>query len=510
MKSKTAFNGVVVLTLALIIVKVLSALYRVPYQNILGDEGLYAYQQIYPIVALGVVLSSNALPSAYTQLVGDTHETQAVLKRLLWSLTATGFLIFIVLFVGAKSIASLMGDVHLTPMIHAASLSFIVIGALGLLRGHFQAKRDMHMPAYSQVLEQSIRVGIIGVVILLFVKQDLSIYQAGTWAIIASAFGFLGATIFLWRKRDVPHNNDEMPSLPWRKFIVATVIFAISHLIVILWQVVDSFTIVNMLRYGSGLPFKEAITEKGIYDRGASFIQMGLIVTTTFCFVLIPLLTETKKRGQLQQMHSYANASLKITIVISSACGIGLINLLPVLNHVFFASQDLTLTLSIYMLTVILVSLIMMYIALLEVQEQFRIILIGFLMGITTKLIFNLITIPLMGIIGASIATVASLIIFVFYLHVYVVKQYHLNALRKFYFNLALALLVMTASVQLCQYLIPTSTRLGGLLELLILASVGVGSVILMLLYLNILSSDEWVHLPFGDKMIEWKKGRKS
>ena len=42
MKSKTAFNGVVVLTLALIIVKVLSALYRVPYQNILGDEGLYA------------------------------------------------------------------------------------------------------------------------------------------------------------------------------------------------------------------------------------------------------------------------------------------------------------------------------------------------------------------------------------------------------------------------------------------------------------------------------------
>ena len=115
-----------------------------------------------------------------------------------------------------------------------------------------------------------------------------------------------------------------------------------------------------------------------------------------------------------------------------------------------------------------------------------------------------------MGIIGASIATVASLIIFVFYLHVYVVKQYHLNALRKFYFNLALALLVMTASVQLCQYLIPTSTRLGGLLELLILASVGVGSVILMLLYLNILSSDEWVHLPFGDKMIEWKKGRKS
>ena len=58
------FNGVVVLTIALIIVKVLSALYRVPYQNILGDEGLYAYQQVYPIVALGVILTMNAIPSA--------------------------------------------------------------------------------------------------------------------------------------------------------------------------------------------------------------------------------------------------------------------------------------------------------------------------------------------------------------------------------------------------------------------------------------------------------------
>ena len=50
-----------ILTLALVIVKVLSAIYRVPYQNILGDSGLYAYQQIYPIVALGMILSMNAV-----------------------------------------------------------------------------------------------------------------------------------------------------------------------------------------------------------------------------------------------------------------------------------------------------------------------------------------------------------------------------------------------------------------------------------------------------------------
>ena len=56
----------------------------------------------------------------------------------------------------------------------------------------------------------------------------------------------------------------------------------------ILWQVVDSFTIIRLLQH-SGIAFKEAIIQKGIYDRGASFIQMGLIVTTTFKFRSYPI-----------------------------------------------------------------------------------------------------------------------------------------------------------------------------------------------------------------------------
>ncbi|MDF0262203.1 oligosaccharide flippase family protein, partial [Staphylococcus pseudintermedius] len=189
MKSNTAFNGVVVLTLGLIVVKVLSALYRVPYQNVLGDEGLYAYQQIYPIVALGVVLSSNALPSAYTQMLGHQRVSKPFFIRLCRILTSVGIVICALMFIGAKVVALLMGDPQLTPMIRAASFSFVSVGALGLLRGYFQSKYEMHMPAYSQVLEQLVRVGLIGVVIGLFVFQDLSIYQAGTWAIVASTAG---------------------------------------------------------------------------------------------------------------------------------------------------------------------------------------------------------------------------------------------------------------------------------------------------------------------------------
>ncbi|KIX89872.1 stage V sporulation protein B [Staphylococcus microti] len=510
MKKQAAFNGVVVLTVALIVVKILSALYRVPYQNILGDAGLYAYQQIYPIVALGVVLSSNAIPSALTQILDGRPANRTTFRRLTVTIELIGITCGVVLFLSAAQVAHWMGDPQLTPMLHAASASFLVVGLLGLLRGHFQSQHQMVYPAYSQVIEQLIRVGMIGVVIVCFIHQDISIYTAGTWAICASTAGFIGSTMYLWWRSDIKTEvTTQTMSIPWRQFFVAMTIFAVSHLIVILWQVVDSFTIVNMLRSGAGYAFKDAIMQKGIYDRGASFIQMGLIVTTTFCFVLVPLLTDTKRRGELDEMNSYANASLKITIVISSASGVGLMNLLPNLNRVFFESNVLTGTLTVYMLTVICVSLMMMYMAMLEIYARFRLIIGAVIVGLVSKLILNIVLIPQVEMLGASLATVLSLVIAVLVLHYGVVRCYQLNHLKLFYGKLALALLVMTISVQLCQWLIHTTSRLGSLIELLVATVVGVLAIGWLLVRLAILDGEEWVHLPFGDKMYNWKRGRK-
>ena len=72
----------------------------------------------------------------------------------------------------------MMGDSHLTPMIQAASLSFIFIGMLGVLRGYYQSANNMTVPAISQVIEQVIRVGIIIVTIIIFVDRGWTIYEA--------------------------------------------------------------------------------------------------------------------------------------------------------------------------------------------------------------------------------------------------------------------------------------------------------------------------------------------
>ena len=478
-KSETAFNGVVILTLALIIVKILSAIYRIPYQNVLGDDGLYAYQQIYPVVALGVILSMNAIPSAVTQVIG-VNRSDEVYTRVMFRLQCIGFIVFILLFMFANMITRWMGDSNLAPMLKMASFSFILIGVLGVLRGFYQSKQVMTIPAISQVIEQVIRVSLIIVAIIMFSMKHWSIYQAGALAILASSIGFLGSMLYLLLKKPLKlklcyrFNNT---SIQWKQLFISISIFALSQLIVILWQVVDSFTIIRLLQH-SGIAFKEAIIQKGIYDRGASFIQMGLIVTTTFSFVLIPLLTQAIREHNQIHMNRYANASIKITVVISTAASIGLINLLPLMNVVFFKSNHLTLTLSVYMFTVICVSLIMMNISLLQVQTSIRPIIMGVIIGILSKIILNVILIPFWGIVGASVSTVLSLLLFVIILQVAVLKYYRFNRISLFIVKLILGMIIMSIVVQTVMLALPSKSRMLGLLELIVssITIVGLGN----------------------------------
>ncbi|WP_436862916.1 polysaccharide biosynthesis protein [Staphylococcus caeli] len=511
--TSSAFNGVVVLTLALIVVKILSAIYRVPYQNVLGDEGLYAYQQIYPIVALGVILTMNAIPSAVTQLFGSDGKSQQY-TRVLLRVQVLGIMLFFILLLCAKWVAWLMGDVELAPMLRAASFSFLFIGILGVYRGYYQAQQSMSIPAISQVIEQIVRVGLILSAIVLFVTQDWSLYEAGTLAILGSAIGFLASSIYLIVNKpfrlDIGRGQNKgsvASTVAWRKLALAIIVFAVSQLIVIVWQVVDSFTVIHALR-DTGMSLQASATQKGVYDRGASFIQMGLIITTTFCFVLIPLLTEALRNRNQVQVNRYANASIKITMLFSVAAGIGLINLLPVMNGVFFKYDSQTGTLAVYMLTVIFVSLIMMDIALLQVKHKVRAIMVAFLIGVISKALLNILLIPYWLMLGGSISTVVSLMIFTALLHFQVLKHYQFRNMPRFIVKLMATMAILTIAVQSLMWLIPTQGRIAGLIELIIAAAVGIAVVVVAIVRTQLLGYKELKHLPFGDKLIHMKRGK--
>ena len=109
-------KGAAILGAAAFISKLLGVFYRIPYQNMTGDEGLYIYQQVYPLYSTLLVLATAGFPIAVSKLVserlalGDTYGAKRVFRLSSTVLTATGVFFFCILFFGAEIIAEWMGN----------------------------------------------------------------------------------------------------------------------------------------------------------------------------------------------------------------------------------------------------------------------------------------------------------------------------------------------------------------------------------------------------------------
>lgn len=64
-------KGAAILGVAGLVSKLLGAVYRIPYQNIAGDIGLYVYMQVYPLYTTLLILATAGFPIAISKIVSE-------------------------------------------------------------------------------------------------------------------------------------------------------------------------------------------------------------------------------------------------------------------------------------------------------------------------------------------------------------------------------------------------------------------------------------------------------
>ena len=74
-KKQSFMGGVTVMAISTVFVKICGALYKIPLNNILGDEGLTHFNSAYYIYALLLSLSTAGLPLALSKLVSEANAT---------------------------------------------------------------------------------------------------------------------------------------------------------------------------------------------------------------------------------------------------------------------------------------------------------------------------------------------------------------------------------------------------------------------------------------------------
>lgn len=508
-------KGALVLTLAAFISKLLSALYRIPLQNLTGDLGFYVYQQIYPFIGLIMILSLYSFPSAISKLsifMLEKEEQQLSLSSFyvpvfLILLLVNGVLSFCLYFF-SNQLGSFIEDPELIHVFRLLSFAFLLIPLISLLRGVFQARGDMKVTAYSQIVDQFIRVVIIIFTSIFIYYMNLPIYKIGSYGALATIIGLISAScllIFIFLKKR-PFQLTRH-SIPWKVYIKTITVFgfiaSLNYIILLMMQFVDVLTLVPALM-DYGFSKEKAKSMKGIFDRGQPLIQFGTVIGSSFALALIPK-TVAKKKNKSEMIDAFV-----ISFYLSIAATVGLIMLLPEINVLFFKNNVALMSLRMLATSILFCSMtIIINTLLLSLGNTFKPTLyIG--LTLCMKWALNVFLVPLWGLTGSSIATVSSL--FVLYSLGLLQLNHHFN----FRFSRAInwhrclvSLISMGIFLALFKWMINFnlfSSRLSLLFYVSFLVISGAFIYLFLLIRLNTLSIKQIQVLPMSRLLLKFKR----
>ncbi|KMJ56723.1 polysaccharide biosynthesis protein [Bacillus sp. LL01] len=517
------WRGAMILTIAGILTKILSAAYRVPFQNIVGDVGFYIYQQVYPFFGVAVILSTYGFPVVISKIIAEHPEEtrEQAARKIRWVsfffLTLLGLAFFLLLYFGAPHVAAFMGDIELAILIKIVAFSFLLLPLVSVWRGSFQGLGEMTPTAVSQVSEQLIRVGTILVLSYLLVNAGFSLYEVGAGAIFGSVAGGFAAVLVLLsfyqrRKREQKQTFVTTKMLPSSKSIVKVLLLqgftiCISSLLLVLFQMVDAFTIYAWL-LESGVDAQSAKELKGVYDRGQPLIQLGTVVATAFSLSLVPYIILSKRKEA--EVKEKISLSIRVSIGVGAGAAVGLAWLIKPVNMMLFSNEEGYNVLLVLGLSILFCSIALTAAAILQGLGNTYLPALFVVIGIGLKYLLNVILIPSYSTMGAASSTLIAFGSVAVMLVLALKKKTGTSIFERMpTIPLLVSIAVMSAALAL--YLLLTDAFIGHsrpLATIQSLLGVGIGGTIylLMLIKNHFFTREELLLLPLGKKLVKLVK----
>lgn len=520
------FKGAFILTIGALITKILSAFYRVPFQNIVGDVGFYIYQQVYPFYGLALVLSTYGFPviiSKHFTELKEKNQMEKAFRFLALSylvLSILGILSFFILYYGASWLAHRMDDPNLTLLFKVISVAFLIFPTISVLRGYFQGMGNMIPTAVSQVGEQLIRVMTILTVAILFTKEGFSLYAIGGGAAFGSITGGLVAililvTLFLRETKDAnfPFKLRNLQLFYDLGKVVKLLLIqgfavCISGMVFIFMQLADSLNMLSLL-VSNGIEIEAAKGLKGVYDRGQPLIQLGTIVATSMSLSLVPVITSERIKANESNIHGKISFALQISLMIGAAATVGLLSIIHPTNVMLFENREGSSILAVLTTIIFFGSVTLTIIAILQGLGVMFFPAVVILLTFVLKYVLNNILISKLGPMGAALSTNISIglcVLLLWWKLGKLVRKPLVSGL--FLLKLTVASMLMFFVLKMYLHIVQPldqwidSTRLVAAIQAF--GGVTIGGILFtfVILRMKMIQSEDLALLPFGSKLL--------
>ncbi|MGE7666202.1 putative polysaccharide biosynthesis protein [Ureibacillus composti] len=320
-------KGTIFLTLVIFLSKLFGFVYRMQFMRIAGEEAVGVYMTAYPAFIFFISLVSLGLPIAVAKIVAELHakkkdgQLQAVLKTAIkWSVFFIILFIPLLYFFIPILAGNLLQNEATTVTLYIALATVPVVVFSGVLKGYLQGIANISATAWSQMLEQLIRIGLITFLLPFFVTPENPTLTAA-YAMAITAVGEVFSFVYLYitylfskkPKKSKSEVNKPYPAMPLLRIAVPS---AGSKLF-------GTFT-----WFLEPIVFLKALTVAGMTAAGAttlygiiSGVHIPLLLFPSFipnalAIVLIPAVSDAMARNNYSLLNDRIGMSLRLSSII--------------------------------------------------------------------------------------------------------------------------------------------------------------------------------------------------
>ena len=433
------FSGVVILTLASILVKAVGLISKIALNRVVGSVGAGYYSSAYEIYAFLYIISTSGLPVALSIMIsksrarGRFKEAKKIFNVAIVLFLILGALFATLMIVFSENIASVISAPETMWCIIAVAPTILFVCLSSCARGYFQGHQLMQPTAISQFIEALCKV-LVGVGFAFWAKsQGFPPYIVAAFTILGVSVGVFLGMVFLYIKKiffndkklneaflaDIGAKNgcvlaedDSCKGVAQllKELLVIAIPITISSSVLSLTIIIDTFMVQGGL-IAYGLP--DSIVRIYYGDYTSLVISMCNLPTVLFYPIanaLVPLISASNEAKDYERSATMRSFSLRVINLIAVPCAMGMaIFAYPILDLLMFKADSVTRAapwLSVASISVIFLGLISATNAFLNTAGKQRLPIISMLVGAGAKLALNFILIEKIGIYGAPISTV--------------------------------------------------------------------------------------------------------
>jgi len=524
-KKQSFMGGVTVMAISTVFVKICGALYKIPLNNILGDEGVAHFMSAYNIYALLLTISTAGLPLALSKLISEASaagrrtQMRRCLNAAMGIFVALGAAGSAVMLLFTRQLAELMNNSLAYWPIKCLGISVICVSVMCAYRGFAQGRQNMVPTATSQFIEAFTKL-VVGLPLawwLIRSGQPLEVGAAG--AIVGVSAGIVLAMLYMIRnyrknRRPIMWGTDKAQSYGTivRRLLALAIPITIGQSSMSLFNLLDQTIIMGQLQDVLHLTEREAGSLYGQYTFSTTLYNLPSSFLPAVAVSLVPAVTVAVARKDHREVNKVVTTSFRLIAMLAIPAGVGLSVLAGPILLMLYPAQRETAVAATYHLQMLGIASIFVCIMLLtnsimQAHGKVRLPIYTMLIGGALKVGINYVLVgkPDINIKGAPIGTLAcyGLIALMNLMIVSRLLEKKPNYMAIFA-KPAIASAIMGAGAKACHGLFSRFLYGGYAKEsLCTLLAVGVAVVIYLILViaLRMITREDLKMVPHGDKL---------